>query len=67
MGSESSAFRSPIASCGAIGASVGGVVMSIAFTQKPINPSQPIEVTLCFANGLVLSKEVAVQIKEQRV
>ena len=46
MGSESSAFRSPIASCGAIGASVGGVVMSIAFTQKPINPSQPIEVTL---------------------
>ena len=24
MGSESSAFRSPIASCGAIGASVGG-------------------------------------------
>ena len=42
----------------------GGLVMSIEFTQKPINPSQQIEVTLCFANGLVLSKEVAVQIKE---
>lgn len=44
---------------------VGGLVMSIEFTQKPTNPSQHIEVTLCFANGLVLSKEVSVQIKEQ--
>ena len=35
MGSESLVFRSPIASCGAIGASVGGVVMSIVFTQSP--------------------------------
>lgn len=44
---------------------VYGLVMSIEFTQKPSNPSQQIEVTLSFANGLVLSKEIAVQIKEQ--
>ncbi len=38
MGSESSAFRSPIASCGAIGASVGGVVMSIEFYPEAHKP-----------------------------